>query len=528
MKDSSVHFPTWLLLALAGPIASPLFAQVEDIGADSSFGFFISGDGQTGYGQLSAPGGVVEPHRWTSIGGIEQLANPFPFIGTANAISDDGSVVIGFSYDGPIGPGEPRALLWDAAGVATELTPPGSVASDAFQMSGDGLAYAGIYREAPTNWHACVWDAAGVLTDIHPAFGGSFSTVIDMSHDGSTVLGRTTDPAGDTRNFIWRASTGSVELLPSSAGQVFPSSITADGSAIAGRISLPNLNDSGIFYWSAATGYVVSDPSVGEPTQASISNDGSRVYGLVDLNTLDNSAAIFTWTPAGGFQFDDPNMQLTLAAGSFDGSVLVGSMGGSGFDKQAYRWTSATSFVPLASNGLASFASSVSLDGTVATGALLESPSDRRAVIWSESGVIGANYCGPAVPNSSGAAAEIRLGGSNITSVGALDLTASDLPVNTFGFFIASSDQGFVPMPAGSFGNLCLSGSIARLDNPGQIFQSGAMGTATVTIDPISFDGPAGPILPPFGERWYFQAWFRDANPNVSSNFTDGATVPLF
>jgi hypothetical protein len=29
------------------------------------------------------------------------------------------------------------------------------------------------------------------------------------------------------------------------------------------------------------------------------------------------------------------------------------------------------------------------------------------------------------------------------------------------------------------------------------------------------------------GETWSFQAWFRDVNPGVTSNFTDGVAVTL-
>lgn len=45
-----------------------------------------------------------------------------------------------------------------------------------------------------------------------------------------------------------------------------------------------------------------------------------------------------------------------------------------------------------------------------------------------------------------------------------------------------------------------------------------------VTVDPNSLplDHPAAVRG---GQTWYFQAWFRDANPGSTSNFTDGVAV---
>ena len=519
-----------LPLALAASLATPAFGQVEDTGAQGSYFPLITGDGLTSYGQQTFGNSVYEAYRWTTGGGVEVLPNPIPAstFATANMSSDDGSIVVGYAAaSSPIG-FDPLGLRWDAAGNVTELTPPGAEGSEAFQISGDGSVAAGIYRGAGTNWHACVWDAAGTLTDIHPNFGGTFSTIIRISYDGSTVLGRGSDANGFARHFLWTASTGIVPLPTSSAGQIYPESISADGSAVVGRINLPTFNDFGIFYWSASSGFIVADPAIGEPSQVKISRDGNRVYGLVEFSVFTDEAAIFTWTPAAGFQFDQPNMEVTLHDASFDGSVLVGSMGAVSGPRQAYRWSSATSFVRLEGPTDQSVAYSVSLDGTVVSGSARNSASDLRPVVWRESGLLGANYCGPAVPNSTGTGGKIELAGSNIRSMGTLTLNATDLPQNAFGLFIASNQPGLIVAPGGSFGNLCMTGSILRLVGPGQIFNSGITGSASLTLNPATISFPGGPIILPMGERLYFQAWFRDADPVAGSNFTDGATVPLF
>ena len=47
-------------------------------------------------------------------------------------------------------------------------------------------------------------------------------------------------------------------------------------------------------------------------------------------------------------------------------------------------------------------------------------------------------------------------------------------------------------------------------------------GTRTHTVDFLNL--PSGVVFMP-GETWNFQLWFRDLNPGVTSNTTDGVTV---
>ena len=76
---------------------------------------------------------------------------------------------------------------------------------------------------------------------------------------------------------------------------------------------------------------------------------------------------------------------------------------------------------------------------------------------------IGTNYCGPAVPNSSGQSATVTGQGSATVADNNLTLVASALPVNKFGYFLVSGTQGFIANPGGSQGNLCLGGKIAPI-----------------------------------------------------------------
>lgn len=137
----------------------------------------------------------------------------------------------------------------------------------------------------------------------------------------------------------------------------------------------------------------------------------------------------------------------------------------------------------------------------------------------------GTNYCGPAVPNSSGAPATVRATGSPAVSANDLGLLAMDLPVSSFGYFLVSDTQGFVTNPGGSQGNLCVGGSVGRFI--GQIQNSGAAGEISISVDLTQIPGPNGPITGMVGDSWNFQCWFRDANPTSTSNFTDAIEVVL-
>ncbi len=138
-------------------------------------------------------------------------------------------------------------------------------------------------------------------------------------------------------------------------------------------------------------------------------------------------------------------------------------------------------------------------------------------------GVAGVAYCGPAVLNSSGRPATIRAVGSTVAEENALTLWAQGLPVDTFGYFLNGSAAGMTPMAGGSAGTLCLGGSLGRYSAPSQIFNSGANGSGSLTLDLPSTPTPTGPVMAVAGQTWFFQCWFRDSI--MMSNFTNGVEI---
>jgi len=134
---------------------------------------------------------------------------------------------------------------------------------------------------------------------------------------------------------------------------------------------------------------------------------------------------------------------------------------------------------------------------------------------------IGGTYCIAEV-NSTGAAASISGAGSAVAAANDLTLTASQMPPNTFGIFVVSETQGNVPM-AGGQGTLCLAGAIGRYQQ--SILSAGPAGTFSLSPDLTQVPAPSTTYAAAPGMTLNFQAWFRDANPTQTSNYTNGFSI---
>ena len=135
---------------------------------------------------------------------------------------------------------------------------------------------------------------------------------------------------------------------------------------------------------------------------------------------------------------------------------------------------------------------------------------------------LGILECVPAQANSTGSPAALEGWGSPYVDQNLVELTASGLPPNQFGYLLASLTPAFNPLPGGSQGNLCLGGVIARFT--GQVQSSGAAGTIVVPVDlTIIPANPTTSVAP--GETWHFQLWYRDQNPGPTSNFTPARAI---
>ena len=214
---------------------------------------------------------------------------------------------------------------------------------------------------------------------------------------------------------------------------------------------------------------------------------------------------------------------LALFAGGAGGDTIVDI-----FDAATGTWS--TSTLPTGRSWFASApAPTLGLRVLFAGGTRASVRSDVVEVYDGTPPPIGVSYCGPAVTNSTGSPAEIEARGSLLVAANDVALTARSLPSNANGFFLASRSQGFIANPGGSTGNLCLSGAIGRYVGPGQIKNSGASGTFSLTLNLTQMPTPSGSVAAAAGETWNFQAWFRDSLPggSATSNFTDGVSLSL-
>lgn len=139
---------------------------------------------------------------------------------------------------------------------------------------------------------------------------------------------------------------------------------------------------------------------------------------------------------------------------------------------------------------------------------------------------LGSTHC-VSTRNSTGMRGVLEALGSEVVADNALQLVASRLPSAQFGIFITSPSSDLLPGVGGtSNGNLCLGTPLGRFVGPGQVQNSGAAGTFSLSLDlgslPIGGSGVAG--MP--GESWFFQAWHRDTS-GFGSNLTDGLRVLL-
>ena len=135
----------------------------------------------------------------------------------------------------------------------------------------------------------------------------------------------------------------------------------------------------------------------------------------------------------------------------------------------------------------------------------------------------GELLCSPAVPNSTGQSASLVARGSDITGVGDLTLEAAFLPQFSFAYALVSRESGFAATPGLSQGNICVTGVVGRMFDVFQ--QSGLEGRITIPVDLSMIPQPLGPVAVVPGDIWWFQVWYRDANPLVTSNFTDAIGV---
>lgn len=266
--------------------------------------------------------------------------------------------------------------------------PGGVTQSEANAVSSDGTVVVG-YGVSGTFVEGVYWTNGAGAVSIGSLPGGSPGSVANAnSSDGSVIVGYG-DLASTPEAFRWTSATGMVGLGDLPGGDVFSEAtgVSSDGSVVVGYGFVSSGSEA--FRWTSDTGMVgLGDlPGGGIYSRArGVSSDGSVVVG--ESNSASGTEA-FRWTSFGGMiglgGLPGGPVSSIATAVSSDGNVIVG-VGQSVSGEEAFRWTSETGMVGLGDlpgGFFQSRANAVSADGQVIVGTGYGN-SGPRAFIWTE------------------------------------------------------------------------------------------------------------------------------------------------
>ncbi len=230
-------------------------------GGFESAAWGVSGDGSVvvGYSN-SATMNNSEAFRWTAAGGMVGMGFPpgaGMYMSQASGVSADGSVIVGGSGSTSSAVGD-QAFRWTAAGGMVGLgdLPGGSIQSTANAVSPDGSVVVG-QSYSSSGFEAFRWTAAGGMVGLGDLPGGRFeSDALAVSADGSVVVGQGISASG-REAFRWTAAGGMVGLgdLPGGNFYSVASDVSADGSVVVGGATTGSaLGNDEAFRWTAAEG----------------------------------------------------------------------------------------------------------------------------------------------------------------------------------------------------------------------------------------------------------------------------------
>lgn len=176
----------------AGIVAlDPFAAGAHDASADGSVivGYYQNPSSSQNNGAFS----------WTQGEGFQFLGRLAGTFAIARGVSDDGTVVVGFS-EFPVF--SARAFRWTASTGMQNLGTLGGSSSAASDISANGLVVVGTSENAQSQTRAFRWTSAGGMQELG-TLGGDMSEALAVSADGSVIVGVSTNALGQRRAFRW-------------------------------------------------------------------------------------------------------------------------------------------------------------------------------------------------------------------------------------------------------------------------------------------------------------------------------------
>ncbi|QDV08179.1 hypothetical protein Poly30_37150 [Planctomycetes bacterium Poly30] len=210
-----------------------------------------------------------------------------------------------------------------------------------------------------------------------------------------------------------------------------------------------------------------------------------------------------------------------------DGVIPAGQA--SVFELQGNQWVETHTLQLEDPQAWSAFGGSVAIKGdTVAVGARFWTPTPSTPLFHPGAVAIfdlprGTPVC-PGQPNSSGQPATLHVYGNETASQVDIYAEVTELPPGSLCLGLVAAQPGFVMNPAGSAGNLCLSGVIGRFT--AQAGAASPSGDYRWQVTPAGMPLATGFVQVQAGSTWVFQSWYRDSVGGTStSNFSSAVSA---
>ena len=351
-KPSPVHRLLTLAALLAALPAAAAPNNITDLGtlrSDNSgisqaYGF--NSDGSIVVGSSDWDGGirvratVWSGSNWATKTELGTLKSDNTGSSTASGTNGDGSVVVGASDRD--GSGSSHATVWSGSGWATK-TALGTLRTDntgyssANAISSDGSVVVGSADNDNGDPRAIVWSGSGwtTKTDLGTlkSDNSSWSSANAVSRDGSVVAGYAYNDNGEKRATVWSGSGWATKtdlgtLKSDNSGESSAWAASGDGSVVGGSAE-NNDGDQRATVWSGSgwntktdLGTLKTDNS-GVSRVNAFSSDGKFALGLADNDNGDYHAVVWNLRSLNIRPTDTANTRASLSLLSADTASLL-------------------------------------------------------------------------------------------------------------------------------------------------------------------------------------------------------------
>ncbi|MCA8948050.1 MAG: hypothetical protein KDE27_01015 [Planctomycetes bacterium] len=288
--------------------------------------------------------------------------------GTANAVSDNGTVVVGTRSDPSY-----AAFRWTVAGGIETLSGPGMVNGFGYGISADGriVVGSGIVPATLSGHYQYVYRWSQVAGG--NVFGPHLSSGLAVSDDGNIIVGRAPHPQGGSRAAYWDDFGGPIAVPAAGNDRLrVAEAVSADGTVMVGNV----YGSTRWFRWDGGATATLIDAPVGY-TSASVggmSSDGTEVAGTC-AGSVPGETRAFRWSTTQGYELIEPGplSQSSAACGITPGGDAVVGWVTRSSGERAFLWTPAGELQDLG----AGRAHAVAAGGAVVVG-----ESGGYAVVW--------------------------------------------------------------------------------------------------------------------------------------------------